>query len=171
MATAKEYTKLPGKGWQVIWRSRLWLARDHLLLITTTGYSESYRRFYMKDIRGLTITRNPTRLVINIIVLSLAALFLLPCLLIREEAVIYVFGFFVAIFLLISLVNSLRGPTCTTLISTAVQSEPLPPLARVRVAERFLARVSPLILAAQQAAVPSTPEFAPTPAASPSSGE
>ena len=53
-----------------------------------------------------------------------------------------IFGFFLFL-------NLLRGPTCSCHLRTAVQHEELPSLRRVRNAEKVLARIRPLIEAAQ----------------------
>ncbi|HWI55617.1 MAG TPA: hypothetical protein VNZ22_00220, partial [Bacillota bacterium] len=36
-------------------RSSLWLGPDHLLCIETTGYTETYKRFYFRDIQAVLI--------------------------------------------------------------------------------------------------------------------
>jgi hypothetical protein len=45
--------------------------------------------------------------------------------------------------------NTLMGPTCVCHLKTAVQTEELTPLRRLRRARKVLARVRPLIVAAQ----------------------
>jgi hypothetical protein len=47
------------------------------------------------------------------------------------------------------LLNNLLGPTCTCHLRTAVQTEELPSLSRVRRVRRVLNRIRPLIVAAQ----------------------
>jgi len=47
------------------------------------------------------------------------------------------------------LINILRGRTCRCFLRTAVQTEQLPPLSRVRRAQKVFARIRPLIAAAQ----------------------
>ena len=39
------YKKLPGRGSSAMEYHRLYLGPDHLLLVASTGFSESYRRF------------------------------------------------------------------------------------------------------------------------------
>src|ERR1700742_3857011 len=41
----------------VLARTSLWLGPDHLLRIESNGYSESYKRFYFRDIQGFIVQR------------------------------------------------------------------------------------------------------------------
>ena len=54
---APKYRKLPGRAAGFGEASRLYLSGDHLLLVTATGFSESYRRFYLRDIQSITARR------------------------------------------------------------------------------------------------------------------
>src|SRR5947208_5263032 len=46
-------------------RSSLWLGADHLLCVDSTGYTETYKRFYFRDIQAITICRTARRKVWN----------------------------------------------------------------------------------------------------------
>src|SRR6516162_3063872 len=48
-----------------ITRSSLWLGDDHLLLVECTGYSETYKRFFFRDIQAITISKTKVRVVWN----------------------------------------------------------------------------------------------------------
>ena len=54
MNTRIPYRRLPGSS-GLIFRKRLWLGPDHLLMVTSNGLSEEYRRFYFSDIEAIVI--------------------------------------------------------------------------------------------------------------------
>ena len=37
--------------------SSLWLGADHVMQLSSTGYTESYRRFYFRDIQAIFLVR------------------------------------------------------------------------------------------------------------------
>jgi hypothetical protein len=78
--------------------------------------------------------------------------------------------FFISPLLALLTWNWALGPCCRTHIATAVQLTPLPPLSRLRKARKVLARLQPLIVAAQAdlAASPPGPDV---PAATAPAGE
>ena len=169
--TPNPYVKLPGRGLRRVavavsaTRCRLWLASDHLLAVDFTVASEDYRRFYFRDIEAFVIRRTGVRQVWNWVFFVLGLLTALP----------FVFawrsdgngGFLIAaigiavFWLAFMLINTLRGATCETHIRTAVQFEQLPSLGRLPVARKVLARLQPLIVAAQGAATPEELDAAP----------
>jgi len=160
--TAK-YVKLPGRGRRgsAIFsyaRSRLWLGEDHLLNVDFTVASEEYKRFYFHDIEAFVIRRTGTRQMWNWIFGVLLALTAGPFFAVwrsqGEGGFMIAAIAFAAFWGLFILVNSLRGATCQTHIRTAVQLEQLPSLGRLPVARQVLARIQPLIVAAQGAATP-----------------
>jgi hypothetical protein len=59
-------------------------------------------------------------------------------------------GMMIALLLLLG-VNVALGPTCVCEVRTAVQTRPLPSLRRVRRAVKVIARIRPLVEAAQEA--------------------
>jgi hypothetical protein len=135
-------------------RSSLWLGDDHLLLVETTGYSETYKRFFFRDVQAFTVYKTKTRVVWNwiwAIILTLSLLIIwastydnleAPGALIAASIVLVVFG-------MPLLLNNLFGPTCSCQIRTAVQTEALPSLCRVRKTQKVMNRIRPLIIAAQ----------------------
>lgn len=144
-----QYRKLPGRGAGLGETSRLYLAEDHLLLVSAAGFHETYRRFYFRDIQAITLRKTVTGLVINVVAaiplaISLAGLASASN---GEEATVWSIP--AGIFLGFLLFNVLRGPTCACEIHTAVQTRRLGPMGRLRSAGKTLARLRPLIEAAQ----------------------
>jgi len=148
-----KYRRLPGRVWVPISAQRsgsIWLGPDHLLTVLENGYAENYKRFYLADIQGFIVRRNSRRMILN-----LAFGFILLCIFgITTMFTDAGFGLVVTvtgggIFLLGMLINSLSGPTCEVRVRTAVQTEKLSPLQRIRSFEKFLNEVRPLIIQAQ----------------------
>lgn len=54
MNPAIQYRRLPGSA-GLIFRQRLWLGPDHLLLVSSNVLVQEYRRFYFGDIQGLVV--------------------------------------------------------------------------------------------------------------------
>ena len=166
---ANSYAKLPGTGVRLetwYWvcflfpiavlampRCRLWLGLDHLLAMEYAGAAESYRRFYFRDIEAFVIRRTHARRDMNVGLLILGLLTAGPLFLYwikNGDGGLLVAALVVATFWgAFAFINSIRGPACQTHIRTAVQFEPLPSLGRVRTANKVLARLQPLIAAAQ----------------------
>lgn len=174
------YQKLPGRGMRksafavTATRCRLWLAQDHVLAIDKTVAAEEYRRFYFRDIEAFIIRRTAGRQIWNWVLFAFILLTAGPFVLAwRSEGsggfliTALAIGGFWGVFLL---VNTLRGPTCQTHIRTAVQMEELPSLGRLPVARKVLARLQPLIVAAQGAATPEELSGAPWMAGSAAAG-
>jgi len=152
------YTKLPGKGTRrgsfigvTSTTSHLWLGEDHLLLVDSNGYQESYKRFAFQDIQSLVITKTNAREIKHAIFLGLAAVLLICAVLINHMVGWILIGPCIGIFLILSLMNGLRGPTCRSSITTAVQTDELASLNRIPRTQKILTQLQPLILAAQSA--------------------
>ena len=141
-------------------RTSLWLGPDHLLCVDTTNYTESYKRFYFRDIQAITVQATKRRAVWNWILGILTALCLalgifnslsagVPLFtgLFEPGTIVSFVGFL--IFGIPLLVNNLFGRTCICQLRTAVQTEELASLARVRKARQVLEKIRPLIAAAQ----------------------
>ncbi len=155
MAGNKEYRRLPGRRWLTFGFSRggLWLGVDHLLLILNRGYSEEYRRFYYTDIQAIQIRQTMTGTVLNWVLGIVSVLSLLAVLgtkRSRWDTFDMIFwGILGGIMLFVFLVNLIKGPTCICHLRTAVQTEMLPPLHRIRVAKKALAQLRSAVEAAQ----------------------
>ena len=130
-------------------RTSLWLGKDHLLFVESNGYTETYKRFYFRDIQALIVQRTQVFTVVNLVLTIFFVLALAPAL-VAQEMGMRIFLFSAAGFFgLPLLINILRGRTCRCFLRTAVQIEQLPPLSRVRRAQKVFARIRPLIAAAQ----------------------
>ena len=150
------YRRLPGRGTRVMTYYQMFLGADHLLQVCSTGFTETYRRFYFRDIQAVLIQRTPRFGVLNGVFGGLLALSLLGLILGRATGsfvdgdVLIILGVLVAIFLLLPLlINLALGPTCVCRVRTSVQMQELPSLARVWKAQRVWARVRTAIQEAQ----------------------
>jgi hypothetical protein len=136
-------------------RSSLWLGKDHLLSVDSTGYTEEYKRFYFRDIQAVVIAWSGRRAAWNLALallttISLAllanALFSIPR---QSPGAIVAWTIVVLVFAVPLAINNLLGTTCVCYLRTAVQTEMLPSLCRVGQARKVLNRIRPLIAAAQ----------------------
>lgn len=136
-------------------RTSLWLGKDHLLCIDSNGYSETYKRFYVQDIQAVSARLTQRRQVWNWVLGVPTALCLAgwayDLLISRSfDLVGVITGITLTLlFGLPLLINNLLGPTCACQLRTAVQTEDLPPLCRVRKTRKILERLRPLIAQAQ----------------------
>lgn len=156
------YRKVPGVGRSsnavLSTRHRLWLAPDHLLSVCNQGYSEDYKRFYLRDIQAVIIKPTRRGRVINLILggfASALSILTLYGLLERWDPVgIGVAAGHAMAFLLGLLVNTALGPTCVCTLRTAVQTERLYSLVRVRTALRALKLIREAVEAVQGTLTP-----------------
>ena len=127
-------------------RSSLWLGKDHLLNIDATSYAEEYKRFYFRDIQAFTIQKTRRHEIWNWVLSVLLILCLAGVL---SEATRPFMAFLILIFAMSLLINNILGPTCAFYIRTAVQTEHVPSLNRIRRTRKVLDHIRPLIVAAQ----------------------
>jgi hypothetical protein len=130
-------------------RTSLWLGKDHLLVIDTSGYTETYKRFHFRDIQALVLCRTDTWLYQAVVLAAFGSLFGLIAIFGGNAVVAWVFGSLAAIFGILVLVDLLLGPSSKCYVRTAVQTEQLASLARVRRAQQVLATLRPLINSVQ----------------------
>jgi len=136
-------------------RSSLWLGKDHLLCVDSSGYTETYKRFYFRDIQAFTLVATKRQTVWNgvllvPIVICLAGLATNLSFPPRgEAATIITWAIFTVIFIVAFLIHNLLGPTCICHLRTAVQTEELPSLNRLRRVRKVLERIRPFIIAVQ----------------------
>ena len=151
----REYIKLtpPRRtaGFSVVsvTRSNLWLGSDHLLCVETEGFSENYRRFYFRDIQAITLRQTQRALVIALVTGVVTALFAALAIYFNDVNGKWVLGILATLCGIPFLLNLVYGPTCACQLRTAVQTEDVPSLGRVRRARRVLNRLRPLIVEAQ----------------------
>jgi hypothetical protein len=146
----KIYQKLPGVGVRGANRVRLWQGPDHLLYVASTSYGERYKRFYYADIQAIVIRKTAGWMGWIITLLILTALCGLAAVEITDPGGRGTMFVIAAVFFIILAIHASLGPTSRCVIRTAVQTEEMPSLNRVRKAEKVLARIRPLIEAAQR---------------------
>jgi hypothetical protein len=145
------YRRLPGRGRKTsgfisvgATVNTIWLASDHLLLRESVyGLSETYKRFYFRDIQAFIVRRSPAWIGWISVLTALSLIFF------------FVWGvtgwhgwgwpFFSALCFVLTMVQLARGPSCVTYLVTAVQRELLGSLNRLRKAQRVLKILVPLI--------------------------
>ncbi|WP_221033058.1 hypothetical protein [Actomonas aquatica] len=165
----------------------LWRGKDHLLVVSSSGFSESYYRFFLRDIQAFLVRPSKRYFYFNLIGGCIAGLSLMPLLAdlvtnkSMEAAIADWIGFaflFVPSFLVL-VVNLIKGPSCVVSVSTALQTKELRPVGRRRTWRRVRAKIEPLIQEAQAALVsaaqvpaepvevPPMPDPTPTPTPTP----
>lgn len=148
----QEYKGLPGNGWSIAivqYNSRLYLAKDHLLRVNASSFSENYRRFYFTDIQGIVVSQTNGRIIWSVVNAVLLGIFLLSAISVDEIWGWVVFGSLAMVFAILFIVNLLRGPTCRVLIQTRVGLEPLASLRRISLARRAIEILKTQIQAVQ----------------------
>jgi hypothetical protein len=138
----------------VMTRTSLWLGSDHLLFVESNGYAETYKRFYFRDIQAFTLQRTNTVRNINIVLGVVTFMFAFFGLVVASDpagrGVLLVIA---GLFGLVLLFHAIPGTSCTCQIKTAVQTEELSALSRLRAARKALDRIRPLIATAQGGAL------------------
>jgi hypothetical protein len=134
-------------------RLSLWLGNDHLLLVESNGFTESYKRFYFRDIQAITVQETTRRKVWNAVLAVPLAICLIGLLAsgvpTANVAAMVTWSIFVVILAVPFTVNNIRGTACACQLRTAVQTEDLGSLSRVRQAQKVLNKIRPLIAGAQ----------------------
>ncbi len=150
----KEYQKLPGskKGF-LIGKYTLWQGADHVLHMFARFGVEDYKRFYFSDIQAIITRKTVLGKVQNIILGCLILFFLLPAFIFDGGWSLF-FVIVSAIMFILLLINLFLGPTCETRLMTAVQTEKLQSLHRLKTAFRVMDRLRPHIQQAQGTLAP-----------------
>lgn len=127
--------------------SQLALGPDHLLHINSTGYSESYRRFFLRDIKAMLIVHTGRRAIYAALLICWGVIVAS----ITHTAGGGPVGWVIVLTIVGGLLlwNHLRGPGCRVVVITAVQQENIPSLCRLPRTRKILAELRPLIEAAQ----------------------
>lgn len=113
---------------------------DHLLTVLSIFGVEEYKRFYYQDIQSIITCKTLTGKVWNIVLGICLGLFAL--LATGTDGGWSGFGFGMALVLApFLIVHVLRGPTCDTFLQTAVHTEKLHSLSRIRYARRSMDRL------------------------------
>ena len=141
----KIYERVPGKKKSfLIGYYTLWHGTDHLLLMYSRLGIEDYRRFYFVDIQSIITHKTVTGKIQNLILGMFLLIF--GIMTIRTNGGWAIFGGIMAgCFVIFLCLNWLRGPTCVTHLRTAVQTEKLHSLYRLKNAQKIMNRLRPLI--------------------------
>jgi hypothetical protein len=143
----------------------LWLGPDHLLQVHSTGYTESYSRIHLREIKGIFVTGSERRQNIGL-VWALIGLVVLFIVMLSSKSVLA--SVITAAILIVPLIwNHLLGLGCRFYIVTGVQTAPIEAVARWPRARKLLARIQPVIEAAQADLGPVAPPPPVEPAATP----
>src|SRR5215207_7894328 len=144
------YQRLPGAGSNGFLYVRLYRGQDHLLQVASSGFTETYKRFYFADIQAIVLQQTMTGRIGNVILGGLALTFFLISLAAEGAGSIVVASIGVICLVLLAS-NALAGPTCICHVSTAVQRQKLGSLGRVRRARAVVEALRPEILRQQEA--------------------
>jgi hypothetical protein len=139
------YQRLPGKkkGF-LMGHHTLWQGADHLLQIYSRLGVEDYKRYYFDDIQAIITRKTGSGRIQNIVIGTLFGLFCLFA--VTSGGGWGVFHAAVAaVILFILLINILKGPTCETVLRTAVQTEKLHSLHRLKTTEPVMNRLRSII--------------------------
>jgi hypothetical protein len=139
------YQRLPGKkkGF-LIGHHTLWQGADHLLQIYSRFGVEDYKRYYFDDIQAIITRKTSSGRIQNIVGGALSGLFFFLAVAFGGGWS-YFHSAVAVVILLILLINVLRGPTCETVLLTAVQTEKLYSLHRLKKTELVMNRLRSII--------------------------
>jgi hypothetical protein len=141
----KIYHRLPGKKKSfLIGYYTLWQAADHLLLVYSRFGVEDYKRFYFADIQSIITHKTMAGKIQNLVMCFFVLGFGLMAVTLDSAAAL-VGGIMAACFAIFLVVNCVRGPTSATYLQTAVQTEKLPSLYRVKKAQKVMDRLIPRV--------------------------
>jgi hypothetical protein len=145
----KEYHKLPGskKGF-LIGKYTLWLGTDHLLQIFSRVGVEEYRRFYFSDIQAIVTRKTAIGTLQNIFGGLLVLIFAVPAVIFDGGWSLF-YAVVAGVMLLLLLMGLFKGPTCETKLMTAVQTEKLHTLHRLKNTSKVMDRLRKNILQVQ----------------------
>jgi hypothetical protein len=148
MARNREYRKLRGRGRGVATYHTLWLGPGHLLMVESSGYREIYTRIDLGDVQSIVIRRTNTMFVRAGI--TAFVLFLLGSAMVLAPSEFRIFwGILAVLTSAVLLFDLLFGPTCSAELRTPIQNLRLHSLRRVRVAQKVVSTLRPLIEQAQ----------------------
>jgi hypothetical protein len=146
---SKEYQKLPGtKKGLLFGRYTLWQGADHILHVYSRLGVEDYKRFYFNDIQAVVIRKTPVGQIQNALLGSFALLFTFATLTFNGGWSVFC-EIAAGIMMVSLLVNFFRGPTCETRLMTAVQTEKMNSLHRLKNAFKAMDRLRPDIHSVQ----------------------
>ena len=139
------YQRLPGKkkGFLIGYYT-LWQGSDHLLQIYSRLGVEDYKRFYFNDIQAIITRKTRVGSILNFVLGAITVLFGLFA--VTSGGGWSVFPAIIAgAVLLLWIMNFFKGPTCETYLLTAVQTEKLHALHRLKTTQPVMNRLRSLI--------------------------
>lgn len=145
------YTKLTPRRRTFGGYTQLWLASDHLLLLSNSRLSEQYKRFSFSDIQAIVVTQLPSQLVLQIAMIAAALAWMGLWFAVDSRFARWAIEISGALALLWPIVDLARGPRCRCFLRTRVSGELLAPVNRMKTADKFLALLRPVIESAQGA--------------------
>ena len=147
------YRKLPGRlptlRFGTYGRKSLYLGDNELLEVEAVFFVENYKRFAYPDIQSLLLRQTARGSIWSIVLAVLAVSFSVLAWGMSNEAARWTFTGVAGFFVLILLINLLRGATCVCRLQTAIGSHPLRTLNRVRPSRKVLDLLRERIVAAQ----------------------
>ncbi|MGA3186521.1 MAG: hypothetical protein ABSF22_05360 [Bryobacteraceae bacterium] len=149
------YTKLTPRSRTAGGYTQLWLAPDHILLVTNTRFSENYKRFSIVDIQAIVVTELAPRIVLQIVMILAALAWMSLWFAVDSKFAKFFFELTGALALLWPIVDIARGPRCRSVLHTRVSVERLEPVNRLSTARHVLGVLRPMIEAAQGILAPS----------------
>ena len=157
-AARVRYRRLPGRtpSFQVTasGSSVLWLGDDHLLQVNRAHYTERYKRFSYGDIQALLLRETPRGLIYSFVLAALGAGFGLSGFAIHDPTGRGIFFGIGGFWVVLLLINLIRGDTCRCQLQTAAGPHLLPSLARLRPTRQALRLITEKVEAAQGALEP-----------------
>jgi hypothetical protein len=165
-AEPKLYTRLTRDASGVGTYSSLWLAKDHLMIVTMTGVSESYSRVDLRDVKAFFLTPSHRRTLWALpwgVMAFIALLAVLSNLAPGDR--LYTSPVFLGLGLVGLAWNHFLGAGCKAYVVTGVQTAQMSSLVRMPKARKVLARLEGLIATAQADLVnapPAAPDRPPT---------
>ena len=145
MSTPQTYRRIRGAGKSgPLGSAKLYLGDDHLLLVISNGYSETYKRFYLRDIQAIAFRKSSHGRVWNGIWGGLAGISASIALSTGGVAFLIWCGIAVSFAILLGW-NLALGPTCRCEIRTAVQSQLVTSLNRIWRVRRVISELRPMV--------------------------
>jgi len=134
------YRRLPGRAVGLISSHTLHLAEDHLLYAEQPWFYQMYTRFYFRDIQSIVISDSTTFVGLNIFLGGIFTLSTVLALLFYSNVppLSYFIGVLALTFLILFIINLIKGPTCKFAIHTRVNRKHITSLSRKRNAYRVL---------------------------------
>jgi hypothetical protein len=140
--------RLLSRGSSSFARHALYSEQDHLLCITGS-YTETYRRFFYRDLQAVMIRKTVAGFYMNVALGLLVVTFIALGLRSFEWMFTSVYWILGLIFTIPLIINLWLGPTCECRFQTAVQFERVEALNRLKKARKVIQQIMPMIESAQ----------------------